>query len=144
LDAELQRQISERTVNFQGIDVALDTLVGTDRLECIKPLVDSDVISILLSDEHKLCVGRRLSDLPKYYVPRVLQHHIYLKEDILKLTQNTITFVVSGLQADELKKYLPVGEKMYEFVYDERERSHPFKIVSDLSTIGLSTDLDNM
>jgi hypothetical protein len=35
LDAELQRQILERTVNFQGIDVALDTLVGTDLLEHI-------------------------------------------------------------------------------------------------------------
>jgi hypothetical protein len=144
LDAASQRQILETTVNFQGIDVALDTLVGIDLLECIKPLVDSNVISILLSNEHKLCVGRQLSDLRKYYVPRILQHHIYLKEDILKQTQNTITFAVSGLRVDELKKYLPVGEKMFELIYDERERSHCFKIVSDLSRVGLSSELDNM
>jgi hypothetical protein len=135
-DAEWQRQISEITVNFQGIDVALDTLVGTDRMECMKPLVDSDVISILLSNEHKLSLGRQLSDLPKYYVPRVLQHHIYLKDDILKLTQNKITFAVSGLHVDELTNYLPVGEKMYEFLYDEREKfilSSLFLIVYDWS-----------
>jgi hypothetical protein len=144
LDAESQRRILQGTVNFQGTGVTLDTLVGTDRLECIKPLVDSDVISSLLSNEHKLCVGRQLSDLPKYFVPRVLQHHVYLKEDVLKQTQTTITFAVSGLQADELKMYLPVGEKICEFVYDESERSHTFKVVSDLSAVGLGTELDNM
>jgi len=57
----------------------------------------------------------------------------YLKDDILKLTHNTITFAVSGLQADKLKKYLPASEKVCEFEYDERERSHSFKIVSDFS-----------
>jgi len=61
-------------------------------------------------------------------VPRVLQHHIYLKEDIVKLTDKISTFAVSGLQVDELKKYLPFGEKICEFVYDERERNHTFKI----------------
>jgi len=94
LDKKSQRQILQRTVNFLGKYVALDTLVGTDLLECMKSLVDSDVISILSSSKHKLYVGRQLSDLPKHYVPRVLQHHIYLKDDILKLTRNTITFAV--------------------------------------------------
>jgi hypothetical protein len=70
------------------------------------------------------CVGRQLSDLSKYYVPRILQHHISLKEDILKLTDNTITFAVSGLWADKLEKYLPAGAKICEFVYDVRERNH--------------------
>jgi hypothetical protein len=142
-DAESQRQILQRTVNFQGVDVMLDTLVGTDHLECIKALVDSDVISILFSNEQKLCVGRELSDLPKYFVSQVLQHHVYLKEDILKQTQNPVRFAVSGLQADELKKYLPVGEKICEFVYDEAERSYSFKIVCDLSTVGLGSEPDN-
>jgi hypothetical protein len=144
LDAKSQRQILERTLNLQGIDVTLSTLAGTHLPECMKSLVDSDVISILLSNEHKLCVGRQLSDLPKYCVPQVLQHRIYLKQNILKQTHKSITYAVSGLQADELKKYLPVGEKICEFVYDEREGSHFFKIVPDLFTIGLSTELDNM
>jgi len=140
LDARSQRLILERTVNFQGINVALDTLVGTDLPKCMTSLVGSDVISILLSNEHKLCFGRQLSDVPKYHVPRLLQHHIYLKDDILKLTHNTVTFAVSGLQANELQKYLTVGEEVCELVYDEREISHSFKIVSDFSMIGLSTD----
>jgi hypothetical protein len=144
LDAESQRQILERTVNFQGKDVALDTLVGTEPPECMKSLVVSDVISILLSYEHKLCVGRQLSDLPQHYVPRVLQRHEYLKDDILKLAHSTITFAVSGLQADELQKYLPAGEKVCEFVYDEMERSHTFKIVSDFSMICLSIERGDM
>jgi hypothetical protein len=65
---------------------------------------------------------------------------LYLKEDILKLTDNTITFAVSSLQADELKKYLPPGEKICEFVYDVRERSHSFKTASDFSKTGLSSE----
>jgi hypothetical protein len=45
LDAKSQRQILERIVNFQGKNVAVDTLEGTDIPECIKIPVDSDVIS---------------------------------------------------------------------------------------------------
>ena len=140
LDEESQNKILERTVNFQGTYVALQSLVGTDPPKYMKRLIDSEVISILLSNKHKLCVGRQLSGLCRYYVPRVLQHHVYLKKDILKLTDNTTTFAVSGLQADELKKYLTAGEKICEFVYDESETNHSFKIVSDYSKIGLSTE----
>jgi hypothetical protein len=38
LDPESQSQLLQRTVNFQGKDVALDTLVGTDLPECTKVL----------------------------------------------------------------------------------------------------------
>jgi len=144
LDEKSQKQILERKVNFQGTNVALQTLVGTDPLECMKRLIDSDVITILVNNEPKLCVGRQLSDLTQYYVPRVLQHHIYLKEGIFKLKDNTTTFAVSGLQADELKKYLPDGKKLCEFVYDERERTHSFKIVTDYSKSGRSTEWRTM
>jgi len=144
LDEKSQKKILETPVNFQGTKVALSTLVGTDPPESMKPLLDSDVISILLCSEQELSVGRQLCDHPKYYVPRVLQHQIYLKEDILKLTDKAITFAVSGLEADELKKYLPAGEIICEFVYDEREGSHSFKIVSDLSKIGLRVECGTM
>jgi len=144
LDKNSQKQILERPVNFQGTNVSLSALVGTDPPESIKELLDSDVISILLSNEQELSVGRQLGDHCKYYVPRVLQHQIYLKEDILKLTDHAVTFVVSGLQADKLKKYLPPGQKICEFVYDESEKSHTFKIVSDFSKTGLSAESENM
>ena len=140
LDSKSQKQILEKTVNFQGTNVSLEDLVGADPPECMKRLIDSDVISILLNNEHKLCVGRQLSDLSNYYVPRILEHHIYLKKNILKLTDNATTFVLSGLQADQMKKYLPAGEKIWEFVYDEGERNHSFKIVVDFSKPGLSTE----
>jgi hypothetical protein len=97
-----------------------------------------------LSYKHELNVGRELGDVPKYYVPRVLQHHIYLKEDILLLTDNAITFAVSGLQADELIKYLPAGEKICEFVYDEKISNHTFKIISDFYKIGLDDENETM
>jgi len=143
LDEKSQKQILERPVKFQGTNVTLSALVGTDPSESIKALLDSDVISILLSNEHELSVGRKLGDLYKYYVPRVLQHHIYLKEDILKLTDYTITFAVSGLQVHELKRYLPPGEKIYEIVYDENERSHNFKVVSDFFKFGFRAKMEN-
>jgi len=139
-DEESQQQIVERPVNFQGTNVALSTLVGTNPPESMKPLLDSDVISILLSNEDELSVGRQLCDHPKYSVPRTLQHQIYLKEDILKLTDYTVTFAFSGLLVGDLKKYLPAGEKIYEFVYDERGRSHNFKTVSDFSKTGSSAE----
>jgi len=139
LDEKSQKQILERPVNFQGTSVALSTLVGTIPTESMKHHLDSEVISILLKNE--LSVGTQLCDHPKYYVPRVLQHQIvYLKEDILKRTDKAITFAVSGLQADELKNFLPAGETICEFVYDERERNHSFKIVSDFSKTGLRAE----
>ena len=144
LDEKSQKQILERSVNFQGTNVVLSTLVGSDPPDSIKTLLKSDVISILLSMKHELKVGRPLGDPCKYYVPRVLQHQIYLKEDILKLTDKTITFAVSGLQPEELKNYLLAGEKICECVYDEREGSHIFKIVSDFSKTELSAELENM
>ena len=97
------------------------TLLGTDHSESIKHHIDSDVISLLLSNEHELSVGRQLGVHSPYYVPRVLQHHVYLKEDILKLTDYAITFAVSCLQAEQLKKYFPAGEKICEFVYEEKK-----------------------
>jgi hypothetical protein len=54
LDKKSQKEILERKVNFQDRNVALQTLVGADPPECIKSLVDSDIISILLISEHKL------------------------------------------------------------------------------------------
>jgi hypothetical protein len=114
-DEKSQKQILERTVNFQGTNVALQTLVGTDPPEIIKLYVDSDVISILLHREAKLCVGRKLSDPSKIYVQRSLQHRVYLKNYILKATDNNITIAVSGLEADYLKHYIPAGDKIYEF-----------------------------
>jgi ankyrin repeat protein len=143
LDKKSQEQILERPVNFQGPKVTLSTLVGTDPPDSMKDLLNSDVISILLSNEHELSFGRQLGDHCKYYVPRVLQHHIYVKEDILKLTDNAITFAVSGLQADELKKYLPPGEKIFVLVYDEKERSYHFKIFSDFFKSGFSAEMEN-
>jgi len=144
LDEKSQKQLLDRNVNFQGTNVTLSTLVGTDPSESIKPLLDSEVISILLSNERELSVGRQLSDLRKYYVPRVLQHHICLNKNILKLTDYAITFAVSGLQAEELKKYLTPGAKLHEFVYDETERNHSFKIVPDFSKSELSAECWNM
>jgi len=142
-DEKSQKQILEIPVNFQGTNIALSTLVGTHPPESTKDPLDSNIISILLSNEDELSVGRQLDDYPKYYVPRVLQHHIYLKEDILKQTEYEITFAVSGLQAEDLKKYLPAREKIYEFVYDESKRSNNFKIVSHFYETGLSAELDN-
>ena len=76
--------------------------------------------------------------------PFFLCHHVYLKDDILKLTHNTIIFALSGLQAEDLRKYLPAGEKVCELEYDETERNHSFKIVSDFPLIGLSTECGAM
>jgi hypothetical protein len=42
VDEESQNKILGRTINFQGINVVLQTLVGTDPPGCIKRLIDTD------------------------------------------------------------------------------------------------------
>ena len=133
LDEESQKQIMEKNVDFQGTNVALEKLIGTDPPEYMKHYIGSDVISLLLSREKNLCVGRKLCDRPKYYVQRLLEHHIYLKDDILKKTDNAVTFAVSGLKANELKKYLPPGEAIYKFAFKEGKTNHSFRIVTSCS-----------
>ena len=130
LDEGSQKQILGKNVDFQGTDVALEKLIGTDPPEYMKHYIDSDVISLLLSREKNFCVGRKLCERPKYYVQRLLEHHIYLKDDILKKTDNSVTFAVSGLTANKLKKYLPPGEAIYKFAFKEGKTNHSFRIVT--------------
>jgi hypothetical protein len=47
----------------------------------------------------------------------------------LKLTDKVFKFAVSGLQADELRKHLLVGEKLSEFVDNEREKNDTFRFL---------------
>ena len=133
LDEKSQKQILGENVDFQGINVALEELIGTDPPEYMKHYIDYDVISLLLSREKNLYVGRKLCDRPKYYVQRLLEHHIYLKDDILKKTDNAVTFAVSGLKANELKKYLPPGEAIFKFAFKEGKTNHSFRIVTSCS-----------
>jgi hypothetical protein len=42
------------------------------------------------------------------------------------------------------EKYLPAGEEVCEFVYDERETSHTFKIVSEFSKTGLGVEIGTL
>jgi hypothetical protein len=102
------------------------------------------VIYILLSNEHKLCVDRQPSDLYKYYVQTVLQNDVYLKEDILKQTKKDNCICCHRFTGRRAEQYWPVEEKLCECLYSERKGSHTFKIFSQLSTIVLSTELDNM
>jgi hypothetical protein len=46
LDNESQKEILERTVNFQGTEIALKELVGNDPHENVKRNIDSHVISL--------------------------------------------------------------------------------------------------
>jgi hypothetical protein len=68
LDEESQKNVLKRTVDFQGTEVPLQELIGKDPPETVKQLIDSDVLSLLLSGKKKLSIGRKLSDLPSYYV----------------------------------------------------------------------------
>ena len=54
-----QEQLVKGTVEFNGKVIALETLVGGNPPEIIKKHIHSDVISILLSQEHKLRIGRK-------------------------------------------------------------------------------------
>jgi hypothetical protein len=106
LEEKSHKQTLEERAKFRGTSFAPLTLVGTDPTESMKDLLDSDVISILLSND--LNVGRHLGNVCKYYVPRVVQHRIYVKKDIMKLQYKYIKIAVSGLQTDERKNtYLP-------------------------------------
>jgi len=141
LDTESQKQVLGKTVKFQGKDVALEKLVGTDPPDCIKRLITTNVISILMSHNPQLNVGKPLCHHISYYIPRVAARYIRLNIDILQLRDETNLFAVSGLQADELKKYLPAGEEIFEFISNEEEASYSFHKVADVSKSDLSTEM---
>ena len=108
-------------------------MIGTEPTKSIKEILDCDVISFLLSYELELNVGRHFDDHCKNYMPRVLQHQVYLKEDILNRTVCSVRSAVCCLQVDKLKNLLLAREKIYGFVYDESGRNHTLKIVSHFS-----------
>jgi hypothetical protein len=82
-----------------------ETLIGEHPTDIIKQHTDSDILSLLLGREKKLCVGRKLGDSSSYYVLCPLQHHIvYLKYEILEETDNEIKFTITSLKGNELKK----------------------------------------
>jgi hypothetical protein len=65
-----QQHVLKRTVDFQGTKIPLEELVGKYPPETVKQLIDSDVFSLMLGGEKKLSIGRKLSDLPSYYISR--------------------------------------------------------------------------
>jgi hypothetical protein len=141
LDDKSQQHILKRTVDFQGTEIPLEELIGKYPPESIKQLIDSDVLSLLLGGKKKLRIGRKLSDLPSYYVPRILEHRVYLNDDILRRADDTITFAITGLEPSELKRYIPVDEKIHKLEFDERSRTCRFNIVDSFTESGLSVDL---
>jgi hypothetical protein len=50
-----------------------------------------------------------------YAISPLLQ--MYIKEDSLKLSDKGVTCVVSGVQADELKNYLPTKETKFSILF---------------------------
>ena len=142
LDTESQKQLLGKDVKFQGKNVALEKLVGTDPPDYIKCLITTNVISILMSHNRQLNVGKPLCHRISYHIPRVAGRYIRLKDDILKLRDETNLFAVSGLQADELKKYLPPGEEIFEFISNEEGASYSFNKVADVSKPDLSTEMN--
>jgi hypothetical protein len=55
-----QEHVLKRTVYFQGVEVPLEKLIGKDPSENIKQHIDSDVLSLSLGRERKLCIGREM------------------------------------------------------------------------------------
>jgi hypothetical protein len=62
---------------------------------------------------------------------------VYLNDDILRITDDTVTFAITGLHPSQLKRYLPVGEKIHKFEFDEISRNFRFNIL----TVSLSPAL---
>jgi hypothetical protein len=75
---------------------------------------------LLLAGKKMLSIGSKLSDLPSYYIPRILEHRVCLNDDILRTADDTITFAITGLEPSELKGYIPVDEKINKLEIDER------------------------
>jgi hypothetical protein len=140
LDDKSQQDILKGTVDFHLTDIPLEALIGKDPPETVKQHIDSDVLSLLLGGEKKLSIGRKLSDLPSYYVPRILEHRVYLNDDILRTADNSITFAITGLAPSELKGHIAVDEKIHKLEFDEQSRTCRFSIVDSYTEPDLSVD----
>jgi hypothetical protein len=65
---------------------------------------------------------------------------VYLNDDILRTVDNSITFAITGLEPSELKRYIPVDEKIHKLEFDERSRTCRFSIVDSFTEPGLSVN----
>jgi hypothetical protein len=142
LDFMSQKRVLKRTVDFQGTEVLLEALIGKDPPEIIKQHIDSDVLSLLLGRKQKLCIGRKLNDPSPYYIPRILEHWVCLNDNIMRTTDNNVTFAITGIRPSELKYYLPVGEKIHKFEFDETSRNCLFNIIDSFTEPGFGVDLE--
>ncbi|PNF16237.1 hypothetical protein B7P43_G14914, partial [Cryptotermes secundus] len=141
LDDESQEQILEKTVNFQGKELSLKELIGNDPHENVKRNIDSHVMSLLLSSDKKYNIGKNLGEPSDFYVPRSLDHRIYLNEHIMRTIDNANTFVVTGVEAHQLRNYLPAGEKICKFKFHSRKNCSCFKVVNGFTTSDFNAKL---
>ncbi|KDR20043.1 Serine/threonine-protein phosphatase 6 regulatory ankyrin repeat subunit B [Zootermopsis nevadensis] len=79
--------------------------------------------------EQKLYIGRKLTDPPRCYVSRILEHQVRLNDDILNLPDTSNALAITGLEPCKLKKYLHASEKIYEFKFDKISGNYSLKIV---------------
>lgn len=81
-----------------------------------------------------------LTDLSECCVPRLLKLQIYLKDDVRKTTDNAITFAITGLQANQVKSYIPAKENICKFKIDTNGNSR-FKVIRDFAVSGYNAEL---
>ncbi|PSN32251.1 hypothetical protein C0J52_19671 [Blattella germanica] len=106
-------KILNETVNFQGRDVAIYSLIG----EKIYPQTEALLkeFESILKKETKLTIGSPcLQKETHNYVTRILQRKIYVRPDIFKHRSSKLptAFAVSGLSKLEFEKLIPPGEEI--------------------------------
>jgi ankyrin repeat protein len=103
------------TVNFQGQDVTVSSLLG----EAILPETESllEAFSKSLSTGNKPVIGCACASDAGYYVPRTLQRKTYVRGDIFKHRTSKLptVFAVSGMTKQQLQEIVPPGENICRF-----------------------------
>ncbi|KAJ4443084.1 hypothetical protein ANN_04734 [Periplaneta americana] len=99
-----------KTVNFQGHDVTIESLVGDINLLETRILLEK--FDNEINNGRKLIIGSAFANKIDNYVPRILIRKKYVKTDIFrhKTSKLPTIFAVSGIAKHELQKIIPQGE----------------------------------
>lgn len=108
-------EIMGKTVNFQGQDIAVASLIG----ETIQPETE-----ILLKEfknsfikGSKPVIGSARVQNVEHYIPRMLQRKVVVRNEIFKHRTSKLpaVFAISGMTKQELQDLVPPGENICQF-----------------------------
>ncbi|WP_265023939.1 ankyrin repeat domain-containing protein [Wolbachia endosymbiont (group A) of Epagoge grotiana] len=129
-----EKLLEERKVTFQGKEISLGILINDNS----KHLIDEEILSRLINNE-KVEIGKApddLGDVKYYYIDRVFNRQVKVKDECLKARKIPDLFAISNIEQDELYKLVnkedhkeKKEQKVRRFVDNDSDKSKPVRFI---------------